>query len=191
MSREADDIIAAEALKLIEEVYDEGFAAHSNSKLTLNKIYKHIRGYWKQIKQKLVWHSGGRWRCKGGLNLSYVRFSGRKQGDELLEEEMDIAKVYWDDTVECHVHKNGMRFDPEDKMYYTWLNTKDEEDSREFFYLLCNGNLLSVRGEIGRNNKSILEDKSLDSKCIYTKFYPFYCLELVKWFRKKIKEGGI
>lgn len=32
ISREADDIIAAEALKLIEEAYEEIFAAHSNSK---------------------------------------------------------------------------------------------------------------------------------------------------------------
>lgn len=29
-----------------------------------------------------------------------------------------------------------MRFNPYDKMYYTWLDIDDEDDNRELFYLV-------------------------------------------------------
>lgn len=54
-----------------------------------------------------------------------------------------------------------IRFDLEDKKYYTWIDNDDDEECRELLYLPCNGDFkLAVRGESRRNNKARLEDKS-------------------------------
>lgn len=97
-------------------------------------------------------------------SLSHVSISveGNKV-KELREEEVEIDTVYWGDVEQCYVHKSSMRFDPKDKRYYTWLDTEDDDDgdSRKLFYLPCNGNFkMAIRGVMGRNNRSVLEDKN-------------------------------
>lgn len=86
--------------------------------------------------------------------------------------------------------QNSMGFDPNEKSTTPRYIMRGDDDSRELFYLPCNGEFkLVVIGEIRRNNKCILEDKTWDRKCIYPKFCPFYHPELVKLFREKFKEG--
>lgn len=68
-----------------------------------------------------------------GTQSYRCRSVGGSKAKELSEEEMDIKKVYQDGIKECYVHKSGMRFDPIDKRYYTWLDTEDEEEIRKLF----------------------------------------------------------
>lgn len=108
---------------------------------------------------------------------------------QISEDEMgcDLEKIYYTDGVYSHV--SGMMFDPDEKRYFTWVSN-DDEDLRELYYLPNkDGEFnLAVRGEMGRNNREILNANDWDKSVISSDATLGYRADLLLLFRRKFKE---
>lgn len=104
----------------------------------------------------------------------------------LSYHSMDPSKIYFND--EEFQHASGIHYDTEDKQYWGWVSFHPD-DLRKLFYVPSNNMLqLAVRGEMGANNKEILQADDWNKKRIYTEASKGYRPDLLRLFKMSFKE---